>query len=91
MLRAVPVPRIEADLHPNAIADLRARRFADVAVQVQIKTPVSDRHHVDPPRLRRLAVDAYEHGKRLAPAWLDGVCLRGSDEDVRITFADFYE
>src|SRR5437867_10323649 len=73
MLWAVPVPRIETDLHPNAIADLRAGRPAHVAVQIQIKTPVPDREHIDPPRHRRLAVDAHEHGKRLAPAGFDGL------------------
>ncbi len=85
MLQAVSVPRIEADPHPNVmITDLRARRFADVAVQVQIETPVADRHHIDAPRLRGLAVDAHENGKRLAPAGFEGSCLGGGDEDVRV-------
>jgi len=42
MLRAVPVPRVEANLPSNAIADLRPRRLAHVAVQVQIKTPIAN-------------------------------------------------
>ena len=84
MLRAVPVPRIEADLHPNPIADLRAGRPANIAVQVQIKTPAPDRHHTDAPRLRGLTVDAHENRKRLAPTGLDGFCLGEGDEDVRI-------
>ena len=91
MLRAVPVPRIEANLHPNAIADLRAGRLAHVAVQIQIKTSVADWHHVDPPRHRGLAVDAHENRKRLVPAWFDGFCLGGDYEDVRLGFAEFYE
>ena len=92
MLRAIPVFRIEADLHPNAIPDLRARRLAHVAVQIQIKTPVADRHHVDPPRHRGLPVHAHENRKRLAPAGFDGFCLAGGDEDVGIdTVADFYD
>ena len=33
MLRPVPIPRIETDLHSNAIPDLRAGRLADVAVR----------------------------------------------------------
>src|SRR2546425_140646 len=93
MLRAIPVPRIEADLYPNAIADLRARRLAHVTVQIQIKTPVPDRHHVDPPRHRGLAVDAHENRKRFAPTGFDGFCLGGSDEDVRVGVgvADSYD
>ncbi len=77
MPRAVPVFRVEADLHPNAIADLRAGRPTDVAVQVQIKTPVPDWHHIDAPRLRGLAVNAHENRKRLAPAGFEGFCLEG--------------
>lgn len=91
MLRAVPVPRVEAEFDFNAIADLRAGRLAHVAVQVQIETPVADRHHVDAPRLRGLAVGAHENGQRLTPAGFDGFCLGSSDEDVRINFSDFYE
>ncbi len=91
MLRAVPVPRIEADLHLNAIADLRSGCPANITVQIQIKTPVPDRHHVDAPRLRGLAVDAHENGKRLAPTGFEGFCLRGGYEDVRVGFADFYD
>ena len=92
MLRAVPVPRIEAEFDFNAIADLRAGRLANIAVQIQIKRPVADRHHIDPPRLRGLAVDAHENRKRLAPAGLDGFCLGGDDEDVGVdAVADFYD
>ena len=91
MLGAVPVPRIEAELDLNAIADLRAGRPANITVQVQIKAPVPDRHHVDAPRLRRLTVDAHENRKRLAPAGFEGFCLCGGDEGVRIGFADFYD
>ncbi len=65
MLRAVPVLRVEAEFDFNAIADLRAGRLANLTVQVQIKTPVADRHHIDPPRLRGLAVDTHENRKRL--------------------------
>ncbi len=92
MLRAVPVSRIEADLDPNAIADLRPGRPSNSAVQVQIKTPVPDRHHVDAPRHRGLAVDPHENGKRPAPAGFEGFCLGGGDEDVRVdVVADFYD
>ncbi len=91
MLGAVPVPRIEADLHPNAIADLRAGRPANITVQIQVETPVADRHHVDAPRHRRLAVDAHETWKRLAPAGLDGFCLGGGYGDVRVGVAEFYD
>jgi len=91
MLGAVPVLRVEADLHPNAVADFRAGCLAHVTVQVQIKTPVADRHHIDPPRLRGLTVDAHENRKRLARAGLDGFCSSGGYEDVRIGFADFYD
>ena len=90
MLRAVPILGIEPDLHPNAIADLRARRPAHVAVQVQIKTPVPDRHHIDPPRHRGLAVDTHENGKGLAPAKFDRFCSGGGDEDIRVGLADSY-
>ncbi len=91
MLRAIPVRRVEAELDCNAIADLRAGCPAHIAVQVQIKTPVADRHHVDAPRLRGLAVDAHENRKRLAPAGFEGFFLGGADEDVRIGFADLYD
>ena len=90
MLRAVPIPRIEADLHSNAIADLRAGCLAHVAVQIQIKTPVPDRNHIDPPRHRGLAVDPHQNRKRLAPTGFDGFCLSGGDEDVGVRGAEFY-
>jgi len=61
-------------------------------VQVQIKTPVTDRHHVDAPRLRGLAVDAHENGEGLAPTGFEGFCLGGGYEDVWIdAIADFYD
>ncbi len=91
MLRAVPVPRIDAELEFHAIADLRPGCFADVAVQVQIEPPVAHRHHIDAPRHRGLAVDTHENRKRLAPAWLDGFCLGRGYEDVRIALSDFYD
>ncbi len=75
MLRAVLVLRIKAEFDCNAVADLSSGRLANIAVQVQIKTPVPDRHHIDAPRLRGLAVDAHENGKTFSPVWLDGFLL----------------
>ena len=92
MLRAVSVPRVEAEFDFNAIADLGAGRPANIIVQIQIETPVANRHHIDAPRHRGLALDAHENRKRLAPAGLDGFCLGGGYEDVRVNaVADFYD
>lgn len=54
-------------------------------------TSVANRHHVDAPWLRGLAIDAHENGKRLAPTRLDGFCSGGAYEDIWIGFADFYD
>src|SRR5258708_27052032 len=71
MLRAVSILRVEADLHPNTISDLRAGPLAHVAVQIQIKTPLADRHQIHPPRYRGLAVDAHENWNGLSPPRFD--------------------
>jgi len=76
MLRAVPVPRIEADLHPNAITDLRSGRLA---ARRRASTNKNSRHRPASLLIRHgtegLPLIRTRTGSGLVPTGLEGFCL----------------
>src|SRR5260221_6886890 len=49
---------VELQLHVNCVSQFGARRLADIAMQVKVKAPIANRHQIDAPRLRWLAIHA---------------------------------
>lgn len=79
---------VKFQFHCNCVANLGAGCFANAAVQIQIKTAVADRHHIDAPGIIRLAIDADADRERLAPTLSDAGCARRADQHVGIDFVN---
>lgn len=84
MSRAAFVFAVELQLHCDGITHFGIRRFADITMEIKIKTPVTDRHQVDAPLIFRFAIDADADRKRLAPVFPDSRDAPRADKHIRI-------
>lgn len=88
MRRTTAIFLVELQLNRHSISHFGAGRFADIAVQVQIKTPVANWHEINAPRLFRLAIHADANGKRPAPAFANPRRALCADKHVGIDAVD---
>ncbi len=79
---------IEPQLHRDGVSHFGAGRFANIAVQVEIKTAIADGHEIDAPRLLRFAIDTDANGKWFAPAFANARRARCADKDVGVDAVD---
>lgn len=89
MRRAAAIFAVKFQFHGHGVAHLGVRRFADVAMQVKIKTAVANRHEINAPRFFRFAIHAHAHRQRFAPAFLNLRRAPRADEHVGIDVVDF--
>jgi hypothetical protein len=67
MCGTTPVFVVKRQLHGNSLTHIRARRLANIAVQVKVEAAIANGHQIDAPWRFRLAIQADANGKRLAP------------------------
>ncbi len=79
MRRAATIFRVELQFNCDGISHFRSGRLSDVAMQIKIKAPVTNGHHIDVPRFFRLAVDADPHREGLAPTFSKTLRTRRAD------------
>src|SRR5262245_3141783 len=75
---------IEFQLHGDDLADLCARRLANIAMQVKIEAPVPNRHQIDTPGFFWPVVYSDANWKRLAPAFSQACRAPCADKHIRI-------
>src|SRR5262249_35641328 len=67
------------------------RCLSDVAVQIEVEAAIPSGHHVDPPCLLGLSIDANEDWERFPPARFDGVRAGSTYEDIGIDTSNPYD
>jgi len=82
--RAAPVFVVKLQLDNYGISHLCVRRLSDIAMQVKVKTPITNRHQIDTPWLFRLAIHADANWKRFAPVLSKARRPRRADQHIGI-------